>query len=217
VNSEFLRLFIIEDQANWQNMITKHLNEAADFLVVGIAETVEQAIKMGKILDYDFAIIDLQLDLTEEDGFEVFKELKKYKDFQPIFLTSNQSPSTVYNSFLYGGYSYIPKNYISVLPQTIRFLKDNPVPSLITNAVHSKLKEFQLSDLTAAEKVVFDELKQGLKPKEISEKLNISLYTVRSHIKNVLKKLGLKNYQEALRKLYYEDEVVVRPKELKNS
>ena len=75
------------------------------------------------------------------------------------------------------------------------------------NAVHDKIKEFRLYDLTYAEKNVFDLLKQGLRPKEISARLNITLYTVRSHIRNVLKKLEVNNYRDALKKLYCEAEI----------
>lgn len=209
---EFIRIFIVEDQPSWQNMITRELN-ATDFLVVGIAETVEQATKLGQILEYDFIVIDLQLDQTEEDGFTVYQELKKKKNIQAIFLTSNQNPNTMYNSFLRGGYSYIPKNYLNVLPQTIRYLHENPVPGMFMNAVQDRIKEFRLSDLTTAEKNIFDLLRAGLKPKDISLNQNISLYTVRTHIKNVLKKLQMKNYHEALNKLYL-DEVGDYPKEM---
>lgn len=202
----FIRILIVEDQPSWQNMITRQLNLFPDFLVVGIAESVQQAIQMGKILDYEFIIIDLQLDQTAEDGFIVYNELKKDRDVQAIFLTNNENPNTMYHAFLHGGYSYIPKTYLNVLPQTIRYFYENPVPNMFMHAVQDKVKEFRLVDLTGAEKNIFALLKQGLKPKDISASLNISIYTVRSHIKNVLKKMETKNYQDALKKLYYETE-----------
>jgi DNA-binding NarL/FixJ family response regulator len=198
----YIRIFIVEDQQSWQNLITRQLNLYPEFLVVGIAENVEQAIQMGKILEYEFVIIDLQLDQTAEDGFIVYNELKKDQNVQAIFLTNNENPNTMYHAFLQGGYSYIPKTYLNVLPQTIRYFHENPVPNMLMKAVQEKVKEFRLVDLTSTEKHVFDLLRQGLKPKDISASLNISVYTVRSHIKNVLKKLETKNYQEALKKLY---------------
>lgn len=204
-----IRILIVEDESTWQNMITRQLNLFPEFLIVGIAENVEQAIQLGKILDYEFIIIDLQLDQTAEDGFIVYDELKKSRNLQAIFLTNNQNPDTMYNAFLHGGYSYIPKTYLNVLPQTIRYLHENPAPSLMMNAVQEKVKEFRLTNLTYTERNVFDLLRQGLKPKDIAAELNISLYTVRSHIKNVLKKLDANNYHIALKKLYYNEEIAV--------
>jgi NarL family two-component system response regulator LiaR len=200
--SDYIKIFIVEDQPFWQNMITRQLNVYPEFLVVGIAETVDQAIQLGSILDYNLIILDLQLDQTEEDGFRVYNELKKTRNIQAIFLTNNEDPHTMYNAFLLGGFSYIPKTYLNVLPQTIRYLHENPAPKLFMNAIADKVKEFRLVDLTSAEKSIFDLLKQGLKPVEISRNLNITLYTVRSHIRNVLKKLDVSSYKEAVKKLY---------------
>jgi DNA-binding NarL/FixJ family response regulator len=203
----FIRVFIVEDEQSWQNSITRQLNLYPEFLVVGIAENVGQAIQLGKILEYEFVIIDLQLDQTAEDGFIVYNELKKNRNVQAIFLTNNENPNTMYHAFLQGGYSYIPKTYLNVLPQTIRYFHENPVPNLLMKAVQDKVQAFRLVDLTGAEKNVFNLLRQGLKPKDISTSLNISVYTVRSHIKNVLKKLETNNYQDALKKLYPDAEI----------
>lgn len=197
-----IRILIIEDEPSWQNLITHQLNSDPEFLVVGIAEKVEQAIQLGKIMEYEFAIIDLQLDQTAEDGFVVYHALKKERDFQGIFLTNNENPKMMYDAFLQGGYSYIPKTYLNVLPQTIRYFHENPVPNLMMKTIQDRVKEFRLIDLTGAEKNVFSLLNQGFKPSDISAQLNISVYTVRSHIKNVLKKLGANNYQDALKKLF---------------
>jgi DNA-binding NarL/FixJ family response regulator len=197
-----IRILIIEDEPSWQNLITHQLNLDPEFLVVGIAERVEQAIQLGKILEYEFVIIDLQLDRTAEDGFVVYNALKKERDFQAIFLTNNENPNTMYDAFLQGGYSYIPKSYLNVLPQTIRYFYENPVPNLMMKTIQDRAKEFRLGDLTGTEKNVFSLLNQGLKPNDISARLNISVYTVRSHIKNVLKKLATNNYQDALKKLF---------------
>lgn len=206
---EYIRILIVEDEPVWQNMITRQLNQDPKFLIVGIAENLEQGINLGKILDYDIVIIDLQLDRTAEDGFIVYDELKKVRDFQGIFLTNNESPEVMYRAFLHGGYSYIPKTYLNVLPQTIHYLYENPVSNMVMNVVQNKVKEFRLTELTHMERSIFGLLNQGLKPKEIAESFNISLYTVRSHIKNVLKKLALNNYREALKKLYGNDEIAV--------
>ena len=209
------KILIIEDEPTWQNMITRQLNQDPKFLIVGIAENLEQGLNLGKILDYDFIVIDLQLDQTAEDGFVVYDELKKVRSIQAIFLTNNENPDTMFRAFLHGGYSYIPKTYLNVLPQTIHYLHENPVSNLMMNAVQDKVKEYRLTELTYAERNIFDLLNQGLKPKKIAEDFNISLYTVRSHIKNVLKKLELNDYREALKKLYNNEEIAVTSEDKK--
>lgn len=213
-----IRILIVEDEVYWQNMITQHLKEFPDLLIIGIAENIEQGIYLGKILDYDFIIIDLQLDQTFEDGFLVLEEIKKVRgNIQAIFLTNNTSPDMMYHAFLQGGYHYIPKTYLQVLSQTIHYLYENPVSNLMLETIQDKVKEYRLADLTPTERSIFGLLKQGLKPKAIAESLTVSLYTVRSHIKNVLKKLGAKNYRDALKMLYCEKELVASRRDREGS
>jgi len=52
--------------------------------------------------------------------------------------------------------------------------------------------------LTHREKEILEEIEDGLNYKKIAAKLNISLHTVHSHIKNIYKKLEANNKQEAL-------------------
>lgn len=208
---DFIRILIIEDEPFWQRMVTQQLNLNPEFLVIGIANTVQQAIEMGKVADYDFAIIDLQLDQTAEDGFRVYQELKKVKDFKAIFLTSVEEPKSMYNAFLLGVFSYIPKKHLNVIGQTILYLHDNAVPEIFMNAVYDQIKEFRLYDLTTTEKNIFKLLREGLRPKDIAAHLNISLYTVRSHIRNVLKKIEVNTYREALQKLYCGRDLIHSP------
>jgi NarL family two-component system response regulator LiaR len=205
--NDIIRILIVEDETPWQNMITRQLNMFPEFLIIGIAANIEQGINLGKSLDYDFIIIDLQLDQTAEDGFIVYDELKKFRNIQAIFLTNYDNPDTMYHAFLHGGYSFIPKTYLNVLPQTIHYLYENPAPKLMMDAVYDKVKEYRLADLTYTERNIFDLLRQGLKPKEIAANLTVSLYTVRTHIKNVLKKLNANNYHDALKKLYRDEKM----------
>lgn len=56
----------------------------------------------------------------------------------------------------------------------------------------------QLSDLTRREMEVLDYLCEGCSNQEISEKLFISLITVKVHLKHIYRKLGVKNRSQAI-------------------
>lgn len=55
-------------------------------------------------------------------------------------------------------------------------------------------------DLTAKEKSVLDLIKAGKTNKEIAEELGISLSTVKTHINNIYKKLGVSSREDILKK-----------------
>lgn len=61
----------------------------------------------------------------------------------------------------------------------------------LTTNFYRRLARFNYN-LTSSEVKICQMIHQGLRAKEIAEKLNLSLYTVETHKKNIRKKLGLK-------------------------
>jgi DNA-binding CsgD family transcriptional regulator len=55
--------------------------------------------------------------------------------------------------------------------------------------------------ITPKEKEILQLIADGLSSKQIAEKLNISFYTVQTHRKNMLAKMGVKNTPELIVKL----------------
>jgi DNA-binding CsgD family transcriptional regulator len=53
--------------------------------------------------------------------------------------------------------------------------------------------------LTKKEKEVVELMLEGMESKDIGEKLNISINTVGTHRKNILRKLGAKNVAEMVK------------------
>ncbi|MEY8337674.1 response regulator transcription factor [Lachnospiraceae bacterium 62-35] len=53
--------------------------------------------------------------------------------------------------------------------------------------------------LTAREAVIYDLMAQGRTNQEIADQLHISLFTVKNHVSNIIKKLNLKNRYQSMR------------------
>lgn len=60
------------------------------------------------------------------------------------------------------------------------------------------------NSLTEREKQVIDELSKGLGYKEIAGKIFISPETVKQHLKNIYRKMGVRNRMEASLKYMFE-------------
>ena len=56
--------------------------------------------------------------------------------------------------------------------------------------------------LTKREVELLDQLAQGYRYKEIADKLFISIDTIRSHIRNIYRKLEVQSRAEAINKIY---------------
>ena len=60
----------------------------------------------------------------------------------------------------------------------------------------------EIAQLTERERQVLEELAQGYRYKEIADRLQVSMDTVRTHIRNLYHKLQVSSRTDALNKLY---------------
>ncbi len=59
--------------------------------------------------------------------------------------------------------------------------------------------------LTKKEQEIIELLKYGKLNKEIAETLSVSLHTVKNHLKNIYRKLGVRNRAEAIIKIHHKN------------
>src|SRR2546426_6319445 len=93
----------------------------------------------------------------------------------------------------------------SDLMKTIQAVADGQkvIPSPVANRLFELLHDGELiigtlhvadlNRITLRERQVFDLVAKGFSNKEIAEKLSLATHTIKSHVHNVLKKLGLQN------------------------
>jgi len=92
------------------------------------------------------------------------------------------------SSFLNSAVEAISKDYIWLAPHiTTEFLKN------MTNKQDKQDHEKLFENLSNAEKKVARLLKQGYTNMEISKELNISINTVKTHVKHIYEKLNVKD------------------------
>ncbi|WP_418185694.1 helix-turn-helix transcriptional regulator [Aliarcobacter vitoriensis] len=94
--------------------------------------------------------------------------------------------SLMSSSFFKSAIESVENNYIWVLPNiTQGLIRD------IAQIKYSKTDDNVLNKLTISEKKVAEFLKVGYKNQEIGDELNISINTVKKHIKNIYNKLDV--------------------------
>jgi DNA-binding NarL/FixJ family response regulator len=192
-----IRIFVVEDDPICLKQIFNIINQEEDMLVVNSAQSVEQAIMLGKALDYDMILIDLNLNETNQDGIKVLQELKKVKDIPAVILTWIEEPNSILEAFNKGAVFYVFKKFIHILPQTIRSIYYNPLPmNVLLETYHDNMYKLKISELTDTEKEVFYLLEKGFAATQIASIRNKSIDTIQSQIKSILNKLGIKSRKE---------------------
>lgn len=202
-----IKVIAVDDEQNWLIAISNLLNKEDDIRVVGTADSKESAVKLIKDnLSFDVILMDISLSSNKYDGIEAALEIKELKkDAKIIMLTSFEEKELIIDSFTAGAVKYVKKTDYKTIADEIREVyneKSSYKAYELLIADFSKLKkEEQLKDLTSAEKEVFELLEKGYTRSEIQEKLIKTENTIKTQIKNILKKLGVKNTKEAVRKV----------------
>lgn len=198
-----IQIFLVEDDPDWVKSMTVFLNAQEDMIVVGTAESPEQAIGMAQILSFDIVLMDIQLTAGRLDGIYTAAEILERKpQAKVIMLTSLGDELVIMQSFTAGAVNYIEKPRFKELPAAIRSAVLHPGSMEVLLKEFARLKrEEQLRGLTPAEREVFDLLDEGYTHSQMEQKLFKTESTLKNQINKILKKLGVRSSKEAVEKV----------------
>ena len=198
-----IHVFLVEDDPDWIKSMTVFLNAQEDMIVVGAAESPEQAIAMAQVLSFDIVLMDIQLTAGRLDGIYAAAEILERKpDAKVIMLTSLDDELVITQSYTAGAVNYIEKSNFEELPAAIRSAVHQPGSMEVLLKEFARLKrEEQLRSLTPAEREVFDLLDVGYTHSQMEKKLFKTESTLKNQINKILKKLGVRSSREAVEKV----------------
>jgi NarL family two-component system response regulator LiaR len=206
--SEPLRVIVADDDPFARRMIKESLRRAG-MVVVADAHNGRQAIELALFYRPDVILMDVVM--PELDGISATREILRGRPEQLIvMLTSSDEEEMGFVGLRAGAVGYLSKDVdVDVLPRALEGARDGQ--AAISRRLSMRLIE-QLrrvpepttgmrpvkSPLTAREWEVVDLLYEGRNTDEIADVLVLSTETVRSHIKNLMRKLGASSRAEAV-------------------
>lgn len=207
-----IRLMIIEDDLDWMRGLTAYLSGQPDIRVIGTASTSEEAHARLAELQPDVVLMDIML-ANSADGIALTAEITSGSAARVIMLTSMEDKSFIFDAFQAGAVDYHIKSDYAAIPDAIRAAYRNRSP--INPAVAEKMREefrrlkrlereMEIKEMkakiTPTEREVLKLIDKGYTQPEIAEKFVISLRTVKVHVGNILRKLGVSSSREAAAK-----------------
>ncbi len=202
---------IVEDDQQIREGIAKYLSRQSDVLCELAVESVEDFLARVKEEEFpDVMLMDIGLPgMSGIDGMRLIKE--KNPDVDIIMLTVFNDWQKIFDSLCAGASGYLLKNTplveikkaiesvrsggAAMSPEIGRKVLEHFNPATSAKN-HVKIE----SPLTPKEKEIVIGLVDGLSYKMIADRMDISIDTIRFHIKNIYKKLHVNSKAEVISK-----------------
>ena len=203
-----VRVLLADDHALFREGLAGIINNQPDMQVVGEANDGLEAFVKAQELQPDLILMDVQM--PGMDGIEAVKQIKQVlPETIIVMLTVRGDDDMLFEALKNGAQGYLLKEIRSqALLEMLRGALQGEA-AISPNLAGRVLSEFRRlskggvsekeddSGLTEREQQVLVQASKGATDKEIAAALNISLNTVKTHIRNILSKLHVSTRREA--------------------
>lgn len=202
------RILLVDDHALFREGLAGILSAQPDMVVIGEANDGLDAFVMAQELKPDLILMDVQM--PGMDGIEAARQIKQIlPETIIVMLTVRDDDEKLFETLKNGAQGYLLKDIRSqdmllMLRSALR--GEAALSPALAGRVLSEFRRLSrggIADkedddgLTEREQQVLFQASQGATDKEIAEALNISLNTVKTHIRNILSKLRVTTRREA--------------------
>ena len=203
------RVLIADDDHLMRAGLVELLTVDDNIQVIGQASTGREAVAAARRLNPDVILMDVRM--PDMDGITATRELvSAAPHMKVLILTTFEQDDYVFGALRAGASGFLlkrtrPEDLIaavhtiadgesmlspSVTRRVIDRLAQQPVPELGDNTL--------LAELTPREREVLDLMARGMSNREIAAALAVEESTIRTHVKRVLSKLGLRDRIQAV-------------------
>jgi DNA-binding NarL/FixJ family response regulator len=203
------RILLVEDHASFRQTLAFVFDKEPGYEVVAQAGTLAEARGEMDGLEADLGVIDLSL--PDGEGTELIEELREANpDFAALVLTASLDRAEHARAVEAGAAGVLHKSadVDAILDATRRLgegetlLSEDELMALLRLAGQNREEEVEarasIEQITPREREVLQMLAEGLSNKEIAAKLHMSVDTERTHMMNILNKMGVHSRIQAL-------------------
>jgi DNA-binding NarL/FixJ family response regulator len=202
-----ISVFVVDDHEVVRRGLQAFLEGEPDLEVVGDADGGTQALELLARLDEegrrpDVVLMDLQMEPL--DGIESTRQIRaRYDDVEVVALTSFGEDERVHAALEAGASGYLLKDSdVDEIAGAVRAARrgelqlDPAVARRLTSSLRTAPND-PAAELTIRELDVIRLLGAGKANKQIAAELEIGERTARTHVSNILRKLGLSSRTQA--------------------
>lgn len=210
-NGDATNILLVEDHTSFRQALAYLFEAEPEFVVVAQAGSLAEAREAinGSREEIDIVVVDLAL--PDGDGVELIQELSaRSTGVTTLVLSASIDHAESARAIEAGAAGVLHKAAaVTEVVESVRrlradeaLLSQNEVIEMLRMASARRQEKHEarrlLDKLTRRERQVLEALAEGLDSKEIAEKLHITFETERTHMVNILNKLGARSRLQAL-------------------
>ncbi len=200
---EIIKVLLVDDHEMVRMGLAAYLSTEPNIEVVGEASNGEEGIRLAEQFKPDVILMDLVM--AGMDGIEATRRIRKAQpESKVIVLTSFIDDEKVYPVIEAGAFSYLLKT--SRAPEIVQAIQQAyrgqaVFESQITDKIMTRMRGEHLElphlQCTPREMDVLKLIGEGKSNQDIADELFIGIKTVKTHVSNVLSKLGVDDRTQA--------------------
>jgi DNA-binding NarL/FixJ family response regulator len=196
-----LKVLIADDHRLMLHAIRLALAESPDIEIVGEADAGAKVLPLVGQTGPDIVLLDVRM--PGMDGLTVLEKLReRYPKIRVAMLSAVDDPAVVKAALMRGASAFIvkhidPRDLAAALRQAIEGAVFQPLGLLDTGSGSGN--DF---DLSKREVTILQALQSGSSNKQIAQELFLAEQTVKFHLTNIYRKLGVSSRTEAVRYAY---------------
>ena len=202
---------LVEDHVSFRQALAFMFEREPEFEVVGQVGSMGEVRELpdGLLRDVEVAVVDLAL--PDGDGLELIEDLSSNEpQIMTLVLSASLESGRFARAIEAGAGGVLHKSTpIKDIIGAVRRLKAGEAllsPGEVIEMLRAVSREREeerealqaIEKLTSREREILRALAEGLESREIAEKLNITVETERTHMVNILSKLGVHSRLQAL-------------------
>jgi DNA-binding NarL/FixJ family response regulator len=205
VSASRIKVSIVEDSRGTRESLMELLGRVPGLHCVGAHANAEEALKTIPVEQPNVVLMDINLPGMK--GYDCVRQLKAaHPAVQFLMLTVYEDSDSLFNSLRAGASGYLLKRTASArLLEAIKDVFEGGAP--MSPQLARRVVQFfsapapgnaSLARLTPAEREFLEQLSKGYAYKEIADRMDISIDTVRSYVRTVYEKLHVHSRTEAV-------------------
>lgn len=199
-----IKIMIADDHSMIREGLKNLLELDGDIQVIAEAVDGEDCLDKLQVVKPDVLLLDINM--PKKNGLEVLKSLKSKKSkLKVLVLTVHNEIEYLMKAVDIGVNGYVLKDSesaelkkaIFTVAEGESYIQPSLIPALNAKMIETNKDAEKIKSLTKRELDVLKLLAVGMYNKEVGKRLEISERTVKNHVSNIFKKLGVTDRTQA--------------------